>query len=324
MIASPQTSLRSYFFLSVFVTRILPRTSIRRTAPQHQILFPPWEAFPQSRVLNRVQFPPNRDFSKITRRRRPRRNEGGGGKEREREREKGTTGTLFTSYGGNSELGHVRPVESLELYVLLVSLLIALPRRNSETFLLWAACTERFCVNEFQRGKIRVPRGWWCRLVSESIELPAEATPRDTNSRIPCRHPLKTPSLGLGGEERSASPLFASPSILHRQRSIRHHPFSLPRPLDALPLDEKDFECGKRDRGKGESRLRGSDRNGGGGKRGLGESDAKRAEHNGPPRRFGNVGTEGILNGRRMRSPSIPWTGGIVGTMHPGKRMLTC
>ena len=151
----PQTSLRSYFFLPVFVTRILPRTSIRRTAPQHQILFPPWKAFPQSRVLNRVQFPPNRDFSKITRRRRPRRNEGGGGKEREREREKGTTGTLFTSYGGNSELGHVRPVESLELYVLLVSLLIALPRRNSETFLLWAACTERFCVNEFQRGKVR-------------------------------------------------------------------------------------------------------------------------------------------------------------------------
>lgn len=83
----PQTSLRSYFFLPVFVTRILPRTSIRRTAPQHQILFPPWKAFPQSRVLNRVQFPPNRDFSKITRRRRPRRNEGGGEREREKERE---------------------------------------------------------------------------------------------------------------------------------------------------------------------------------------------------------------------------------------------
>lgn len=171
-----------------------------------------------------------------------------------------------------------------------------------------------------RRGKIRVPRGWWCRLVSESIELPAEATPRDTNSRIP---PPKNPI--FRAQRRGALSLSSVRlSLDPPPPTIRHHPFSLPRPLDALPLDEKDFECGKRDRGKGESRLRGSDRNGGGGKRGLGESDAKRAEHNGPPRRFGNVGTEGILNERRMRSPSIPWTGGIVGTMHPGKRMLTC
>lgn len=166
-------------FAPTFFSPPITRTSIRRLAPQHQILYIPLEKrslkvalrYFINHPLNRAQFPPRLiDFSKITETKTSPKKRGRE-REREREKRKGITGTLFTSYGGNSELGHVRPVESLELYVLLVSLLIALPRRNSETFLLWAVCTERFCVNEFQRwwwyetGKIRVPRGWWCRLV---------------------------------------------------------------------------------------------------------------------------------------------------------------